>query len=327
MAIVDVHSHLYPRSYIELLRGRDTPPQIVGEPGDERLVTFPEETGSTGRPITAAFWDVAEKLAFMEREGIDHTLVTLGNPWLDPFPNNLDAAQSLNEELAGLATSTSGRILGAGVLPLELEDALRVVEDVAAEEGLFGLVGGPRICDRSLDDDELDPLWTILERLKLPLLIHPKGEQVPQVLDGYGAALVVGIGFPFETTVAVARLTLAGVFERHPGLRLVASHGGGTIPYLAGRLDMVWRANEHLHARLASPPSESLRRLHVDSLVYAPRAIRAAVDLVGAGRMMFGTDHPWSSKTRDALDAALEGEERDAVLGGTARAVWGLPFR
>ncbi|MGH2655414.1 MAG: amidohydrolase family protein [Actinomycetota bacterium] len=325
MTVVDIHSHLFPRSYIELLRRRNTPPRVVGERGDERLVTFPEETGNTGRPITEAFWDVGVKLAFMEQEGIDQTLVTLGNPWLDPFPDGLDVAWSLNEEFAALATSTGGRILGAGVLPLDLEDALRVAEEVATAEGLFGLVAGPRICDRTLDDAALDPLWTSLERLELPLLIHPKGERALHDLGGYGGALPVGIGFPFETTVAVARLTLAGVFERHPGLRLVASHGGGTLPYLAGRLDMVWRTNEHLHARLQSPPSESLQRLHVDSLVYAPRAIRAATDLVGTGRMMFGTDHPWSSSSRDAVDAALEGEQLHAVLGGTATVVWGLP--
>jgi aminocarboxymuconate-semialdehyde decarboxylase len=326
MVIVDIHSHLYPRSYIELLRQRDTPPRIVGEPGDERLVTFPEETGQTGRPITSAFWDIAEKLAFMGREGIDHALVTLGNPWFDPFPNEVEAVRSLNQELAGLAAATSGRILGTGVLPVKLEDALQVTEEVAGAEGLFGLVGGPRICDRELDDEELDPLWTSLERLGLPLLLHPKGDRAPEGLDGYGAALPIGIGFPFETTVAVARLTLAGVLERHAGLRLVASHGGGTIPFLAGRLDMVWRTNQHLHERLARPPSESLRRLHLDSLVYAPRALRAAVDLVGTGRIMFGTDHPWSSKAREAVDAGLEGDQRDAVLGGTAAGVWALPF-
>lgn len=332
--VIDAHSHLYPRSYIELLRARPQIPKIVGEPGDERFVIFPEEDradGTGGRPMGPEYWDVAEKLAFMDRFGIAQTVVSLGNPWLDPFDaeESLHAARTLNAELAELQEATGGRITGIGVLPTEVNDAVVVAAEIAASPSLAAIVAGPRICGRTLDDDALEPLWDELDRSELPLLIHPHYAAAIDELRGFGHAFPIALGFPFETTIALARLVFAGVLGRHPRLRIIGSHGGGTLPYLAGRLDAGWASDPSVKGRLAYPPSKDLSRLYMDCVLYHARAMRTAAELVGSSRLAFGTDHPFSvadpEANLDAIDTAFSGDDRESVLGRTARELFDLP--
>jgi predicted TIM-barrel fold metal-dependent hydrolase len=330
-AIVDVHSHLYPRSYVELLKARTQIPKIVGEPGDERFVIFPEEDRedeSGGRPMGPEYFGVAEKLAFMDSFGITQSVVSLGNPWLDPFgaEESFAAARALNAELARLSPDTDGRIVGMAVLPTDVDDAVVIAAEVAESSVLGGIVSGPRICGLTLDDEALEPLWDELARSSVPLLIHPHYAAAVEDLRGFGHALPVALGFPFETTIAIARLVLAGVLGRHPELRIVASHGGGTLPYLAGRLDAAWASDPNVKARLAHPPSEDLARLFVDAVLYHPRALRAAADLVGVTKIVFGTDHPFSvadpQANLDAIDATCADDDRESVLHRNAEALF-----
>lgn len=332
--VVDVHSHLYPRSYIELLKSRTQIPKIVGEPGDERFVIFPEEDrddDSGGRPMGPQYWDVAEKLAFMDRHGIAQAVISLGNPWLDPFDaaESLDAARMLNAELSEMRQATDGRIVGMGVLPTAGDDAVVVATETAESPSLVGIVAGPKICGRTLDDEGLEPLWNELESSGLPLLIHPHYAAAVEELRGFGHAFPVALGFPFETTIALARLVFAGVLGRHPGLRVMGSHGGGTLPYLAGRLDAGWASDPSVKSRLPHRPSEDLARLYVDCVLYHPRAMRAAADLIGAPKMAFGTDHPFSvadpEANLEAIEAAFTGDDRVSVLHRTARELFDLP--
>lgn len=288
--------------------------------------------GEPGRPMGPEYWDVEAKLAFMDSVGISQTLASLGNPWLDPF-EGADAAgltARANSYFAGLEEATGGRILGLGVLPQDdLALAVQTIEQVAATPALYGLVNGCRLCGRELDDPELEPLWTALEAAELPLLLHPHYVVGSEALTGWGHAFPVSLGFPFETTVAVARLVFAGVLRRHPGLKLAASHGGGTIPFLAGRLDAGWHSDPSVRERLTVPPTEDLRKLFLDALVYHPAALLAVSTFVGTERMAFGTDHPFSvsdpGANLRAIDETFAGADREAVLSQSARRFFRLP--
>src|SRR5712692_2845426 len=142
-AIVDIHSHLYPRSYIDLLKARQEIPLVAGEPGAERFVIFRDEAvPGGGRPFGPEFWDPAEKLAFMDRTGIASSVVSLGNPWLDPFtgPEAADLARTVNAEFARLESESGSRLHGLGVLPADsLESAVAVAAEVAATPSLYGV--------------------------------------------------------------------------------------------------------------------------------------------------------------------------------------------
>jgi predicted TIM-barrel fold metal-dependent hydrolase len=331
--VVDVHSHLYPRRYIDVLRTRTEVPLIAGDPGQERFVIFDHERASgTGRPIDSTYWDVREKLAFMDRHGIDQSVISIGNPWLDPIDSDqaLDLARQLNRDLASLEGDTGGRLCALGVLPAgEISNALEVAAEIVREPGLHGVITGPRPCGRMLDDQELEPLWELFDSTRLPVFLHPHYGAAMDDLAGYGHALPVGIAFPFETTVAIARLAFGGVLHRFPQLKLMAAHGGGTIPYLAGRLDAAWRSDPSTHQRLPVPPSTELARVAADAVLYHARAMRAAADLVGTSMLMFGTDHPFSvadpAANLGAARSEFTGEERTNLMSAAAQSFFGLP--
>ncbi len=329
---IDCHTHLYPRVYMELLRARTEAPRVTGEPGDERLLFFAGEEATGGRPIDETYWSVEAKLAFMREAGIERSVVSLGNPWLDPVEPAvaLDVARRMNAEFAALGPATGNRLVGLGVLPQDdVASAVLVAEEVAAAPTLHGLANGARVCGRLLDDPVLDPLWEVLERERLPLVVHPHYSVADPALAGHGAMLPLAIGFPCETTIAVGRLVLGGVLQRFPRLQLVAVHGGGTLPYLAGRLDAIWRTDPDAQARLPVPPSEELRKLALDALVYTAGPLTVAAELVGAERLVFGTDHPFEiadpAGNLAAIDRVFTVEQAAAVRGAAAVALFDLP--
>ncbi|MGN6187728.1 MAG: amidohydrolase family protein [Conexibacter sp.] len=329
---IDCHSHLYPRSYLDLLRARDVAPRVTGEPPHERLQFFAGEEKTGGRPIDASYWSVEAKLAFMREAGIERSIVSLGNPWLDPLdPADAHAAaRDINAELAALGPATGNRLVGLGVLPQDtVAAAVAAAGEIAATPTLYGVANGARMCGRLLDDPDLDPLWQVLERERLPIMVHPHYSVPDPALAGRGATLPLALGFPSETTFAVARLVLGGVLQRFPRLTVVAVHGGGTLPYLAGRLDAIWRADAAAQERLPVPPSEELRKLALDALVYAPGPLAAAAELVGPERLMLGTDHPFDiadpAGNLAAIERVFAGPAAASVRGGTAAALFGLP--
>lgn len=325
--IVDIHTHIYPEVYLDHLAGRDSLPQVVHNGKTRTLFIFP---GESGRIMDESYWSVAEKVAHMDRLGITQSVVSLGNPWLEPFGDveGMELAIEVNEFLAGLAAITGGRVVGMGCLPNgTIESVVETIRHITMTAGLYGAIAGAHICNRQFDDPALDPIWSALEESGQPLLVHPHYGLALEEQDGYGHMLPLALGFPYETTVALVRLAAAGVLDRHPGLRVIGSHGGGTVPYLAGRLDGCWAPDQAARALRNAPPSTALSQLYLDALVYHPRALHAAVDLVGVDHMMFGTDHPFAifdhggaAMIRDAL-----GADAARLLSGTAKEIFGLP--
>ena len=331
--IVDVHSHLYPRAYIDLLRSRKDPPRISGKPGHERFVLFAEEarTGG-GRLIDSTYWDLEEKLAYMDRYAIDQSVISVGNPWLDPIAPDeaLGLSRRLNKDLGKLEEQTGGRLCGLGILPShDVSDALAVAREIAGTPALHGVVTSLRPCGHRLDDAALEPLWRLLEETRLPVFLHPHYGAALDDVAGFGHSLPVGIAFPVETTVAVARMVFAGVLARFQNLKVMVAHGAGTLPYLAGRLDAAWRSDPSTHERLPHPPSRDLAKLYADAVLYHPGAMRAAADVVSTAKLMFGTDHPFSVAepvtNLNAARAVFDDSELASVMARAAQSFFALP--
>jgi predicted TIM-barrel fold metal-dependent hydrolase len=333
--LVDVHSHIFPPVFLDLLRTRSRYPRVATVDDEDRFIIFPEEDDvdrPTGRPIDEEFWSADAKLAFMDRAGIGRTVLSLGNPWLDAFPGpeSNDHAGTINDELVRIADRSGGRIVSLGVLPCSSPaDAVAVIRTIGRpQHPLRGIVTGPTICGLALDDGRLEPVWQALDDTRLPWMLHPSDGLGVAEMEGYGHALPIALAFPFETTLAVTRFVLAGVMRRHPKIRLLVSHGGGTLPFLAARLDTIWRADPSARTRLPDEePSALLARLYLDAITYHPRSLAAAVDLAG-DKLAFGTDHPFAVADPEgnlaAIDATLEGVARDRVVAGTARELFGM---
>ena len=297
---VDVHSHVYPGRYVSLLRARNVVPRIVTRDGLDRMLILPGEDtdGSTlaGRPIGSEYWDVGRKLAFMDRHGIAVSVVSPANPWLDFLPGNdaVRGATEMNVDMQALCEAGSGRLYGLGLLPLQAPDA------AAAELGrisrlphLRGAIIGTAGAGNGLDDPALDSVWAAAEREGLMIFVHPHYGLGNEALNGYGHAMKLALGFPFETTAAITRLILGGTFDRFPGLRMMVAHAGGVLPYLASRLDACVAGDFSSPVRLRNEPSRYLRMLFFDAIGYQAPTLALLIALVGTKRIMFGTDHPF----------------------------------
>ncbi len=329
---IDVHTHFYPTSYLDALEIRSEMPRIYRDGAVRRFVIFPEEEADPrlGRPIGQGWWTIAGKVGFMDRNGISRSIISLGNPWLEPFEGawGAELARTVNEELGTLEERTEGRLVGLGALPATgVEDVLAEIAAIDHHPSLRGIVTGPRIARLRLDDEELEPVWADLESRGLPLLLHPQDGTALDLLDGYGHVLPVGVGFPMETTATVSRLVFGGVLFRYPRLRMIISHGGGALPALVGRLDAAWGSDAIARTRLPEPPSRSIARLYIDALTYSAGPLQAAITMVGNEQIMFGTDHPFSIEDAGAnLEAmhAVDRTTRRSIFAGTASALFGL---
>jgi aminocarboxymuconate-semialdehyde decarboxylase len=151
-----------------------------------------------------------------------------------------------------------------------------------------GFITGSEICGIDLDDDRLDPLWEALEASACILMIHPGMASLTSGRHVFG--LTTGVSFPLETTVAAARLLLASVPSGWPRVKFFLAHGGGALPYLLGRLDHVWGEE----GRSGPRPSEIARRFYAASILHSPGAQAFAAQAFGHGRVLWGSDHPFS---------------------------------
>jgi aminocarboxymuconate-semialdehyde decarboxylase len=251
---------------------------------------------SVGRPIGSEYWDPARKCGFMDHHGIAVSVVSPANPWLDFMPGAEAApvATEINQDVEALCASSKGRLFGLGLLPTR-DPAMAAAElrRIATLPHLRGAIIGTTGAGTGLDDPALSPVWAAAEREQLTVFLHPHYGLGNEALTGYGHALPLALGFPFETTAAVARLILSGAFDRFPSLRLMVAHAGGVLPYLAARLDACVAGDQHSPVRLKHQPSSYLRRMYFDAIGYQAPTLALLISLVGADRIMFGTDHPF----------------------------------
>ena len=241
--VVDVHTHMYPPSYMDLLRARDKVPYVRSFPDDpaagDRLVILPaEDTQSTsrGRPIGSEYYDVNEKLAFMKAHSIDISVISLANPWLDWLDPSeaAETASRVNDDVERMCVEHEGKLYAFGTLPLSAS-AGEVVEEIHRLSKLphhRGIVMGTSGLGTGLDDPALDPIYRALEESQQLVFLHPH-YGLPSSVFGerasdYGHVLPLAMGFPLETTIAVTRMLLSGVWDRFPRLNVLIAHSTRT---------------------------------------------------------------------------------------------------
>jgi predicted TIM-barrel fold metal-dependent hydrolase len=292
--LVDVHSHIYPPAFVEHLRRRGTPPFLVSVDGVERFQLFP---GDVGVEFTADFHDVDAKIRYMDSSGIRHSVLSVGNPWLDldAGEESVALAVAINDDLLELVARRPDRLSAMCLLPNhDVAGVVRCVQDLAADGRAAGVVTGTTICGLDLDDPALEPVWLALAGADMPVLVHPLSGLASNIVRGQGQALTLALSFPFETTVAIARMLVSSVLRRHPGLRVIASHGGGALPYLYGRLaravEVDDSSDERARGLVNNRPPDTL---YTDSILFSPAALESCLAVVGHRNVVFGTDHPF----------------------------------
>jgi aminocarboxymuconate-semialdehyde decarboxylase len=273
--------------------------------------------------------DVSVRLAAMDAQGVDVQLVSPSpshyHYWADEETAE-KVYRSANEATAAHCSAAPDRLHGLGLAPLQHPVLAVAALEHALDQGLAGVEISSHAPGRELSDPEYARFWSRAEATGAIVFLHPFGCTLDERLDRWYLSNVVGQ--PAENAVALSHLIFSGVLDRHPGLKIIAAHGGGYLPTHIGRSDHAWRARADAGAGCAHPPSNYLRRLYFDSLVHDPDVLRALIRVAGADRVLLGSDFPFDMGTEDpvgALRAArLPDADFDAVRGGNAAALLNL---
>lgn len=290
---IDIHTHFIPRYFIdEIRRGRAIGNVTIQQQNGEEWVSHPE---GYRYPLAAEFWDMDTKLQHMDRLSIDISVLTISPTmlfyWLEAGPTQ-EFCQRTNEAMAEFVSESGGRLYGMATVPLQNPEAAAIeLRRAVVELGLRGVLIGTTMENVPLDDRQFDPFWATAAELDVPVMLHPYYVGTKrQFADYYMTNL---IGNPLETCLAASRLILSGCLDRHPNLTVVLVHAGGFMPYQIGRLDHGFRVRSETSAVIDSPPSSYLRRFYFDTITHTSVPLKFLVELVGADRVVLGTDIPF----------------------------------
>lgn len=293
--IIDVHAHLYPPAFMELLAAEgprhgvsltaEAPPTLCFE-------------GIRFWKYTPAFHDPALRLRELDRARVDRQVLSLGPPmmyWADG-DLGLRLCRIFNDELAGVVRQHPDRFIGLAAVPLQAVDrALGELDRAVRDLGLAGVAIGSNVQGVQLDDPRLAPFFARAAALDAPIFVHPINPPGHGNIHDY--RLDLAVGFPFDTTVAAARLVYSGILERHPELRVCLSHLGGALPFLRERIAIGFRVGrEHFGAafKATGSPEAAIERFYFDSISYYAPALLAGIACVGAERIVIGSDAPFA---------------------------------
>ncbi len=269
-----------------------------------------------------------ERIKAMDQQGIDIEALSL-NPifWYKAEPDLANQVVKLqNEKLAEICAAQPDRFVGLASVALQHPElAAKQLEDAVKNLGLRGALIGGSVNGEELSDSKFHPFWAKAEELGVVIFIHPQGTDELRAggrLKGNGVLENV-IGNPLETTIALSHLIFEGTLDAFPGLKICAAHAGGYLPSYAARSDQgCVTFPARCTKTLAKKPSEYLRQLYYDLMVFTPEGLRHLVAEVGVSQIVMGTDYPfpWTTTSVDHIltTPGLSDADRVAILGETA---------
>jgi aminocarboxymuconate-semialdehyde decarboxylase len=324
--IIDCHAHLVPPSLLEAIRAdKDKFPSV-------KLI---EEGGSLGfafagnkptRPVSKPLSDIAGRLQWLDTNKIERQVV---GGWLDMFGNELPAEEGerwsrlINTHLAK-AAKDEPRFIPLAAVPLQDgARAAEVLKEVHGQGFKGAMIGTqPKGKGGVLDDPGLQPFWQAADDLGSIIFIHPVFESGDDRVHDYGMANAVGR--ITDTLIAMSRLIYAGHITRYGNMKVVAGIGGAALPYVIGRL----RRNYSLDRAKLGDPDAALAAMYYDTIVQDTRTLRYLADIVGAGRIMMGSDMPFPigdlAPLKIVAETSFTDAERASINGGLARKLFGL---
>ena len=303
---IDVHAHYVPASLVETLHREGARYGISVVETAPACHALQFSNGLRVRPFFAKLIEEpARRIASMAATGIERQILST---WMDILGYALDVEKGvawhrlLNETLAAFAARHADRfsVLGSGYLP-DAARAARELEYAVTQLGAVGAVAATNVDGTNLGELPLDEFWAAAVELGVPVFLHPT--QASPTPRSKRFALNTVVQYTFDTTLAVGSLLWSGVLDRFPSLTLILSHGGGAIPYLAGRFDCMHERSDRAGTGIASasPPSVYLGRLCYDTLLHDAQSLAFLASRVGVERLLIGTDDGFPPADHDPL--------------------------
>ena len=324
---IDCQSHFFVPELVQMMAKRKTPPYSYQKDGQTYVVTGLAGQDAWHRRLREKHMDIDAKLHDMDEAGINLTTISTNDPGPESFGSEgLTAAQVVNDWIADLGTSHPGRFAGLIVLPLQdMNASLKELDRCVNKLGMKGILLYSNLDGRYPDEPEFTELFAEAERMDIPILLHPAHPVTYEQTKG--RSLMAGLGLMFDTTIALARIILAGILDKHPNLKLVCPHVGGTLPYLIGRIDHQTQILKRGAENINKPPSEYLKQIYLDAVSPIPMAIQYGIDFVGIDRMLYASDHPWVDPQLIATHVkslGLSDQDQAKIFGGNARKLLNL---
>jgi aminocarboxymuconate-semialdehyde decarboxylase len=287
---LDLHTHYYPEIFFQMIR--DTPSEFsfAKDPTGRTIITH---RGARFFGVTAPMSDPNKRLEDMDRVGTDVEVISLSTPniFFADDTRQPEVARTLNDAYAELIAKHPTRFKGFASIPMDAPaSAIDELHRAIDELKLNGVVLLSNIRGRALTSPAYRPFFEEANRMNLCIFLHPMLPANPEPYTEY----VLGplVGFPFDTTLAVARMCFDGMLRELPNIRWVIGHLGGAIPYLMERLDSGYRDFAECRVNIDQPPSTYLKRLYYDTVTFSSYNLRMARDLVGVDHMVMGSDYP-----------------------------------
>ncbi len=324
MTVIDVHTHMLNDEWLARIKQHGGPHYSVKEFKGQQVVHM---DGAPFMTLQDGMFDYDLRIKNMDQARVDLAIVSLTCPsvyWGDEAVS-AESARLMNHDMAAQQTAYPDRIRWFATLPWLYPDLALAELERAIEAGAAGIFVLANLAGKTLVDPLFEPIWQAIEARALPVMLHPTTP--PGIKEMEMGRLLPVVGFTFDTSLAVGRMVLDGFFDRYTKLKLIACHAGGTLPYLAGRLDLFY--NKRIppkERKIAELPTEHLRRVYYDSITFHPLALKLLIDVGGADKVMFGTDYPHPADIpflRGLVDD-LPADQAKAVLGENARRVFGF---
>jgi predicted TIM-barrel fold metal-dependent hydrolase len=318
---IDVHAHCYFQAAIDLMgaEAKGVLPPVKGVP-EHFLQNKADRV-------------LEQRLAAMDRMGIDMQVLSINPFW---YKKDRDTAEAIcrihNESLAEICSMHPRHFAAFASLAMQFPDlAVQQLEEAVKKYGLKGAAIGGSVAGDDFSNLRYHPLLAKAQELGVTLFIHPQSTPELQPRFKGNGWLSNVIGNPLDTTIALQKLIFEGVFDKFPELKVLGAHGGGFLGSYAPRMDrscFVSPQNCNPDIVLNKKPTEYLRQIYFDSLVFTGEALRHLAAEVGAGQIMIGTDHPipWEEDPVGHVMTTPELSDGDrlAILGENAIRVLGL---
>src|SRR3954469_20535554 len=322
--VIDIHAHFIPQLlYDRFDAGAKKFPAVKLMRDDKGFrMQFPGSEPT--RPISPKLSDLADRRAWMDKNGIDHQLV---GGWLDSFGYELASGEGLAwsrfcNDCAWEELRDEPRFTPLATVPLQHGGLAAEVLGEVLERGFGGVMIGtlPKGLSGNLDDPTLDPFWQAASDLKAPVFLHPMFLCGESRLADYD--LVNAIGRIADSSIAVSRLLFSGHLLKYPGMKFVLSHGGGALPFALGRLARNHKISQGKYA----DPRKGFEAMYFDSCVFDSNTLEYLAKKAAPERIMLGSDMPFpigDPEPRKVVEGAYFNDaQKKGILGETAQGVF-----
>jgi aminocarboxymuconate-semialdehyde decarboxylase len=325
--IIDVHNHYYPPEYLAALERLGSCIKVTYDDEGNPRVHYPGDYNV----LVKGHRDIAYRQEVLDAEGVDVQVISLTTPGTHIETPALASALATitNDAFARVRDERGTRFVPLATLPLcdpqaSLAEYLRATDQLKlAGTMLFSNVNGV-----GLDDKRFWPIYEAANDRDGVLMIHPTYPVGVEAMTEYW--LMPLNGFLFDTTLAASKLVFSGVVKRFPRIRWILGHLGGTIPYLAERLDRGYKAFADCRVNIDELPTSYLKRhFYYDTVNFAQGPLKLAIEFAGADHVLAGSDYPHQIGSIPLMLAALRAlpiteEQRAGILGGNAKALLGI---